>query len=624
MDLIVDGLFAAPSVLDDLRPHLGFELTGADADDAEWLVAGLELTQRLNEPYTAQIRLQTYDTLVEPSLMLGRAATLVIERGDQIRHEVGGIIERVEEGTGNEDELLATVTLVPALRALQLRKDSRIFQEMTIPEILQTVVEEGIGPFGRTLDLRLQHEYEVRDYSVQYQETDLDFVHRLMEENGIVYWFETEDGIETMVLADDSTYTDVDSLSNADGAIPMQTERMTSGEQEEITEFRRQSKAQPATVKTQVYDWLSPSASLAGESEVPPSRDGAEVGSTRGFYEHDLAHTPRRHGKQGPEPVSFDRQLQIRRKVHRCDAVRGRGRSTVTGLAPGRTFELLDHAQAELADRYLVVATEHSTGPSDLVDGIAGAYGNRFECIPASVAWKAERHHPRPRIPGIQTATVVGPPGEEIFTDEHGRIKVQFHWDQDGKLDDNSSCFVRVVQAWAGSGWGSMFLPRVGMEVAVTFVDGDPDRPVVTGCLYNGDNAPPYSVEDRTRSGIKTPSNEISVEDAAGREQLLLETSGVMKSKSVGNFETTVGGNQVTAVEKNKNVSVSGDCNVAVSGLEVSVTGLQISTATTTMTQDILNHALTMGLRGEWALVKDERFRTLKESIHQHRGEFGS
>src|SRR5690606_27366984 len=182
-----------------------------------------------------------------------------------------------------------------------------------------------------------------------------------------------------------------------------------------------------------------------------------------------------------------------------------------------------------LGAEYLVTDVVHSYGTFATGEQAADPFSNQFECIPSQVEWRPLRRHPRPRIASMQTATVVGPSGEEIHTDEHGRIKVQFHWDRGGRFDENSSCFVRVVQPWAGNNWGFLWLPRIGMEVAVTFVDGDVDRPIVTGCLYNDANQPPYLPGEKTKSTIKSQSspggdgfNELRFEDAAGSEEIFL------------------------------------------------------------------------------------------------------
>jgi type VI secretion system secreted protein VgrG len=580
-----------------------------DAEAADWQVAGMQLSERFNQPYELRLELRTYNLGGEPAQLLGASATVVIERGVLTR-EVCGIIESVEDGGSDHDDAIATVTIVPALMALAQRKTSRIFQDLTIPEILEEVLNEGLGPYERSIDTGfLTGNYTPQEYTVQYQETDLGFVERLMEEYGITYKFRYEDGAEVLMLIDsDSAYEDVTSFGNMEGVLPMVLRDGGSGEREDIRSFHRESKLRPTVARTMVFDWLAPDTLQTAESDDEAELDppnGAALEPEREIYEHEAPTTTYGYRSSGLDITEVESQTKLRRAVQQRDAVRCFGVSTVSALTPGHKFELLDHPQAELDGPYLVVAVEHGAGNFDTGEIPGEDYSNRFECVPLALDWRPARRWRKPRITSMQTATVVGPAGEEIFTDEHGRIKVQFHWDRGGAFDENTTCFIRVVQPWAGNGWGFVFLPRIGMEVAVTFIDGDPDRPIVTGCLYNGANPPPYALpDDKTKSTIKTESspggggfNELRFEDAAGAEEIYIHAQKDFNERvlndhntKVNNCQTntvdvdqtqTIHGNQKEKVDGNQTMTVGGDRTVHVVGdFDETIDGTETRTVT--------------------------------------------
>ncbi len=583
--------------------------------DGQWHVDGLHTVERLGEPYTLTVQLRTDDLNAEPAALLGKSVAVLIER-DALHQELAGIVERVEEGNTHDHALHATITVVPALVALAHRRNSRIFQDLPIPEILELVLGEGLAGYGRSIDRAgLAASYPPQEYTVQYRETDFDFAHRLMEENGITYRFASEGGVETMVLGDGATiFGELRSAGNAEGMLPLKTTDGDPGIHEDAQRFERVSRLRPTVARTTVFDWHVPRPLQDGEdpaSAALASPNGATLGPEREDYDHLEPATLHGYRSGALDFSQVQRQLELRRAVHQRDAVRCSGESTATQMTPGLAFELLDHPQDDLVGEYVLVGVEHLYG--SLAGGSAASpYRNRFECIPAKVPWRPERKRARPRLAGVQTATVVGPPGEEIFTDEHGRIKVQFHWDRGGAFDAGSSCFVRVVQQWAGNGWGALFLPRVGMEVTVTFVDGDPDRPIVTGCLYNGTHAPPYALPgDKTKSSIKSEStpggggfNELRFDDAAGAEEIYVhaqknmnEAVGNDHDLTVGNNQTmaiavdqtqTIGGNQVESIDGNQTLTVKANQEVTVQANQtVAVQGGVTHTVTGAVAQTV-------------------------------------
>ncbi|PRQ10249.1 type VI secretion system Vgr family protein [Enhygromyxa salina] len=550
------------------------------ASDVEWEVSGLELSERFNEPYQLRLELRTQDPHAEAIAMLGASVVVTVERGS-LQRELCGIVESVEDGTNQADHVVATLTVVPALVALGHRKTSRIFQDMTIPDILAAVLSEGLDPYERSVNTDfLTGDYSPQEYTVQYRETDLDFVDRLMEEYGIVYCFKHAD-TEILTLIDDpSGYEDLISHGNDDGVLPVVLRGDGAGMGENIHAFRRESKLRPSVARTAVYDWLAPGPAQLVENDTVSDlgfANGAELGPEREDYEHEEPSTLYGYRTEGLDTAAVESQVRLRRVVHQRDATRSIGMSTATGLSPGMKFELLDHPTPNLDGQYLVISVEHNAGNymrTDAEGSAQDSYNNRFECVPIDLEWRPARRTPRPRIHSMQTATVVGPAGEEIHTDEHGRIKVQFHWDRGGESDENASCFIRVVQPWAGNGWGFVFLPRIGMEVTVTFLDGDPDRPMVTGCVYNGANATPYPLpDDKTKSTIKSASspggggfNELRLEDAAGSEEIYIHAQKDFNEVVLNDHNTTVGNNQTNNVDVDQTQTVHGNQSETVDG----------------------------------------------------------
>lgn len=568
------------------------------ASDAVWTIRTANFRERLNEPYELELLLDTDALDAEPAQMLGQSVSVSLTRGEMMR-QVTGIITAVEEGSTDTRLLSTNITVVPALEALRHRVNTKIFQEMTVPEILEEVLGEGLGAWSRSVDNQTSRTYPTCEYRVQYNESDLDFCQRLMEEEGVVYWFDFEGDTETLILADSSEpYGEIVSLHDS-LLLYSEVEADVRGH-EYVSELQMTSAMQPTKVATRHFDWTHPSVPIEGESSpsdpaavVEPG--GAHVEPEREVYEHDerpLTLSEYDGAAFGANDV--DDQVKLWREAQVWPARVARGRSTVTAMRIGAVFDVLGHPRADLDGRYLVLGVTHHITEQGAV------YGNAFECIPADVVFRPRRTRRKPRIASIQTATVTGPAGEEIHTDEHGRIKVQFHWDRLGTSDENSSCWVRVQQPWAGAGWGFVFIPRMGMEVIVDFVNGDPDRPVVMGSVYNADNPPPYPLPDeKTKSTIKTNTslggggyNELRFEDKAGEEEIFTHaqkdqnevvlndhtttvhhdqtnTVGNDQTQDIGNNQTEhVGANQDMTVDANRTVQVHGDYSETIDGSE--------------------------------------------------------
>jgi type VI secretion system secreted protein VgrG len=541
-----------------------------------WRVVELHAREGLSELYSCVVDLANEELAADVDGLLGSSAELLISR-DATSRRVCGIIHRVEHTGTKAGHLLARVHVVPALWALSQRRDSYIFQEKTVPEILEEVLTEGLQPFERSFRLELNREFQPREYCVQYRETDLDFLLRLMEEEGLFFYFDHSGDKEELVVAEENEQCPTCEAVNG-SPITIKGPEAATADDESLRQFDFAQQLHTTSVVVRDFDWTQPALDLTKKARAA---DGQ--GRDRESYEYPAA-------LLGPYDAGSkkykheQKQEELRRQALGVEGKRGRGLGYVTGFTPGHMFELTGHGNGALDQWYLLTRVEHhGRAPEELTsdtheadkEGAAGErYHNTFECIPLDVPYRPERRRPRARMAGLQTATVVGPSGEEIFTDEHGRIKVQFHWDRAGQKDEKSSCFVRVAQVWSGVGWGFVFLPRIGMEVLVDFLEGDPDRPLVVGCVYNGQNAPPYALPDqKTRSTIRTSStpggegfNELRFEDAADSEEIFLHAQKDFNEVVLHNHSTSVKANQTNSVDGSQSETVGGDQSMTVHG----------------------------------------------------------
>lgn len=559
--------------------QLLFNLDEGGSSGTAWTVGDATFTEELNRPFLFELELHTTDMEAEPITIIGKSCTISIVRGTVYR-QVMGIVTEVLEGSSDTLRISTKVVVVPALEVARHRVDTRIFQGDPVPKIIKDVLGEALKGFQRTIDDQTGRTYPACEYRTQYNESDLDFCHRLMEEEGILYWFDFSDKKEKLVLADEKTKfgeikTSHDSDSNA---IQFSLFGDSVGGHEYISEFHLRSRIRPTKIKTRYFDWTH--STLPGEedsSKKEQEKDigpGARVAPDREVYEHDknpITYFEYSDGK-GFEKHDLAERTALRRQARAYDAAIAHGESTVLGMTIGGVFQLDSHPRVELNDPYQVLSVTHSfTGEDD-----AHAYGNRFRCIHKDFTYRPKHATPKPKIPATQTALVVGGGSDEICTDKHGRIKVQFHWDRKGKKDDKASCFIRVRQPWAHQGWGFVFIPRVGMEVIVHFVHGDPDRPLVTGCLYNAQNVPPYDLPaEKTKSTIKTSSslggkdtkfNEVRFEDKAGSEQIYVHAQKDYDEVVLSCHTTDVGANQTNTVEKDQLQEVDGNQDEEVTG----------------------------------------------------------
>ncbi|WNG32066.1 type VI secretion system tip protein VgrG [Cystobacter fuscus] len=554
-----------------------FEVSGCAAQLRVVHFSGREL---LSELYEFRLELACEEPALSFSELVGQEALLTLEGETGPRH-VHGIVSRFEQVGGKPRYTLYHATLVPLVWRLQHRRDNRIFQELSTPDILQKVLQRA-GVSGERFELRLSSTYEPRNYCVQYRESDWDFLCRLMEEDGIFHFFEHHADKHVLVMGD------APSACHPIAGVEALAFRDASGlvtDEEHVLGFRFAEEIQSGQVSLRDYNFKKPLLAMDARHEAKQDTD-LEVYDYPGEYQEPARGSSAKGG--GIAKLRLE-ELQARRKV-------GCGESDCERMLPGAFFTLSEHFRGDFNTRYLLTEVGHQGHQPQVLDEEAPAsafnYSNSFSCIAATVPFRPPRRTPRPVVRGVQTALVVGPPGEEIHVDEHGRVKVQFHWDREGQCDDKSSCWVRVSQPWAGESWGGMFIPRIGQEVVVDFIEGDPDRPLITGRVYNGVNPPPYALpDDKTKSSFRTNTspggggfNELRFEDKKGAEQVFIQSQRNMdvrvKNDSMEDIlqdrHQTIHRDQNERVKRDKSLKVhrhrqehiGGDAKLLVGGID--------------------------------------------------------
>lgn len=500
----------------------------------ELLLDAFQATEGLSQLFACTLTMRADSNTLEAADVIGTSATVALQRHESEARFFNGIVSRFTYLGSSRNFAIYTLELVPRMWLLTLGRDRVIYQTLSTPEIVEQVLTE----FGVVYSTQLNGTYAKREYCVRYDETAFDFVSRLMEEEGIFYYFTFADGAHTLVLADSpSAYAP---CPHAEKLV------VRSGEEDNahthaVTRFESDARLVARSQAVDDYDFLTPDTSLLAQRE-------AESG--RGF---DYVYPSR-----AESPAAGATRARIRLEEHQAGSRSGRGDSHCHYLTPGTTFTLEEHPREELNAKHVVRSVQHHAEQE--------RYSNSFETLPPTTAFRPPRLTPRPVVAGSHTARVVGPSGEEIWTDAHGRIKVQFPWDRLGKKDEKSSCWVRVSQMWAGKGWGALFLPRIGQEVVVSYVDGDPDRPLVSGSVYNGTNPTPVALPGMSsQSTIRSNStkggegfNELRFEDKKDAEEFYLHAQKDMRVEIENDLSTTVmAGNEVHAVTKgNRTVKV--------------------------------------------------------------------
>ena len=548
--------------------------------------------ESLGRLFEFQLDVLSLDANIELDSLLGTNATVRYEQPKGGTRCFNGFVSEFRYVGERGNYAAYEMMLRPWLWFLTRTADCRIFQQKTVPDIIQDLFREhGFTDY----EDRLVEDYIEWEYCVQYRETDFNFVSRLMEQEGIYYFVKHENGRHLLILADG--YGAHDSYPNYEEIRCSPSDRAIHTEHISQLDVRKQ--VLPGIVALNDFNFEKPKADLKAKGPKPRSHSHAD------FEIYDY---PGEYDEQGDGDIYARKRIEELHTEYEVSS----GRGNAAGLSVGYLFELTDHPRQLQNREHLVTDATYELWSEEFETGAGGVGAGEqqflvsFSSINAQEQFRTARISPKPIISGPQTATVVGKSGEEIWTDEYGRVKVQFHWDRYGKKDENSSCWIRVAQAWAGKQWGAIYLPRIGQEVIVEFLEGDPDRPIITGRVYNADAMPPYNLPgEKTKSTLKSSSskggggfNELRFEDKKGEEQIFIhgernqdvrikndnfEWIGndrhlIVKDDRFENIEKNthlkIGEDQREQVDGDKHQKVQGDHNQKVQGtLSIAVDG---------------------------------------------------
>lgn len=494
------------------QSHRLIAITTPLSDD-ELVFYKAELSEELGQPFHFDVELLSENDHISLDDLLGQNVTIRLENEDVTRYFNGFVTEFKQQGIQGGYSLYSAV-IKPWFWLLNLSENCRIFQDKTYPEIIKEIFDSlGFSDY----EDKLTDTYKPVDYVVQFNESDFNFVSRILEQEGIYYYFEHINGKHTMVLVDNNS--NLTNLGEISYFPPEDDDNQYNSEV--ITHWDSQKRVRTSSVRLIDYDFELPSKNLEAVSSVPttPSLSAIEKFNYPGKYKDRTNGTNYTRLLMERENASFETK---------------NGQTMVRGLFAGSHFTLLEHYRDDQNIEHLLTSVNLTLYSDNYLTqkkiDLKALCKCSFTAIPANVPFRSQVQSVKPKMSGPQTAIVVGKDGEEIWTDKYGRVKVLFHWDRYAKADEKSSCWIRVSQSWAGKGWGTMQIPRVGQEVLVDFLHGDPDKPIIVGCIYNGSSMPPYPLPaNATRSGVKSRSskggagfNEIRFEDKKDSEQLFI------------------------------------------------------------------------------------------------------
>ncbi|POD95992.1 type IV secretion protein Rhs [Pectobacterium odoriferum] len=474
-------------------------------------VVDFRLDEGLNRPFSLSLSLASALPDVDFGAVLDQPCELMMWYEGELKRRVSGIVSGFTQGDTGFRRTRYQMEVRPALWRLGLRTNARIFQAQKPEAIIGALLEEaGITDYA----FALRNEHAVREYCVQYRESDLAFITRLSAEEGMYFFHEYEEGKHRVVFADDAGAL----TKGPELFFNLATQGLSEGEY--VRRFHYAERVSTSDVELKDYSFKTPAYGLSHK------KMSGELAHQRESYQH--YDYPGRY-KQDPSGKAFS---GYRLDALRSGAVTSEGESNCAGLMPGNTFTLTEHPNATLNAVWQTVSVTHvGQQPQALEEESGGeptTMSNSFAVVKGTTTWRAAMPY-KPMVDGPQIATVVGPTGEEIYCDQYGRVKLQFPWDRYGTSNDQSSCWVRVSQGWAGGQYGMIAIPRIGHEVIVSFLEGDPDQPIVTGRTFHATNRPPYDLPaNKTRTVLRTEThqgegfNELHFEDQAGQEEIYI------------------------------------------------------------------------------------------------------
>jgi type VI secretion system secreted protein VgrG len=515
--------------------------------------------ERISSPFEVNLSLVCEEE-IKFDEVIAKEGLLTI-RSDDVDRFLHGIINQFAHTGKKRDFQIYQARVVPSFWLLSLEQDCRIFQNKNVPDIVKQILQEGGIPSDR-FAFRLQGQYPAREYCVQYRESDLNFISRLLEEEGIFYFFEHSKDKHILVFGDSKVvYKPIQGEPEvvyhpSNGMVPAE---------EYVYTFACSKRIHSGKVTEKDFNFEKPSLDLKTQ-EQEKTFQKLEV------YDYPGEYLDQGRGKKLTQ-VRLQETVTFKEKAE--------GQSVCPRFTPGFTFKLSGHDRQSFDQEYLHVEVLHAGNQPQVLEELAAAgefsYSNEFIGIPSSVIFRPERITPKPIVEGVQTAMVVGPKGEEIYTDKYGRVKVQFHWDREGAYDEKSSCWIRAASDFAGGNYGIIFIPRIGQEVVVDFLEGDPDQPIITGRVYNADNMPPYTLpNEKTKSTIKSNSsiggkgfNEIRFEDLKGKEQIFIHGEKDLDFRVKNDRREWVGRDRHLVVKRDKREKVERDKHVIIQRDEI-------------------------------------------------------
>ena len=518
-----------------------------------------EIIEDLARPFSLNVEMLSENDNISLDDIMGQNVTVRLDTTDNVRFFNGFVTEFHQlPNTGRYSSYGAIIR--PWFWLLNLSENCRIFQEKSYPDIIQVIFDElGFSDY----EIKLNGTYQPQEYVVQFNESDFNFVTRLMEQEGIYYYFEHTDGKHTLIMADDSTILP----DSGDVTFHQQKDTYDIVEIECISKWENYRKIVTGGIRLSDFDFETPSKDLEFVSTDP---------KTNVLSSLEKFNYPGKYKERG-KGTEYVRLLMEKENVTYETKI---AKSNVRSLFTGSHFTLKDHHRDDQNSQYLIthyrcnLASDEYISNSNLDD--TPIFTSEFTAIPSAVIYRAQLSAAKPKMVGPQTAMVVGKAGEEIWTDKYGRVKVHFHWDRYGNSDEHSSCWIRVAQTWAGKNWGQIQIPRIGQEVLVDFLGGDPDRPIIVGSVYNGSTMPPYDLPaNATQSGIKTRStkggnasnfNELRFEDEKGSEELYIHAEKDYNSMVENCLSETIGNNKTTQVGASHSETIGANMQVTVGG----------------------------------------------------------
>lgn len=524
-------------------------------DDNALIVDELTVVESLHDFFDIQVIAHSEDINIDLQTSLGTNMTVTFNVHSKKRYFSGVVVKFEQIHTTvleKQKKLMAfyKIQLKPKLWLLTQSKDYRIFQNKSVQEIIKEILSENnITDFKYSTQKGIAVK---REFCVQYEESNFEFIARLCEEEGIFFYFEHSASIHILIFSDKDILA-----NNLDGkGYPYVQRSPSSMLLNHVYECISGEQITPKEYEVTDYDYLKPGVELSGQASGDKELGGK-------YYDYpgqfDTADVGIKIAKAKLDSLSWGKKFI-------------QGSSTIPDLTPYKSFKLTNHPRTSLNADYIIYYVQHKISQSRIESatdygGYERVYENQFKAFPATGSFSPVQKHFKKRIHSLQTAVVTGPKGEEIHTDKYGRVKVKFRWDTRGTADEKSSCWIRVAQNWAGKQWGGLVIPRIDMEVIVSFLDGDPDRPLVMGCVYNAESLPPYASDNPTRSTFKTNTskgnggnNELRFEDKQEKEEIYFHAQKDFNTDIENDrTEKIIAGNDSLTIEKgNKTEKLEG------------------------------------------------------------------